>query len=68
MNSRRVVKRRSVSVSIKNVSSSEPKQKLKDDALIEEEEGARVLLLHFTLSSTSVFGAIWYDLLLLLLL
>jgi len=50
------------------VSSSEPKQKLKDDALIEEEEGARVLLLHFTLSSTSVFGAIWYDLLLLLLL
>jgi hypothetical protein len=58
MNSRRVVKRRSVSVSIKNVSSSEPKQKLKDDVLIEE-EGARVLLLHFTLSSTSVFGAIW---------
>ncbi|KAF9684206.1 hypothetical protein SADUNF_Sadunf04G0093800 [Salix dunnii] len=37
-NSRRLVKRRLVSVSIKNVSSGEPKQKLKDDLLIQEEE------------------------------
>ncbi|KAJ6926849.1 hypothetical protein NC651_011064 [Populus alba x Populus x berolinensis] len=59
-NSRSVVKRRSVSVSIKNVSSSEPKQKLKDDALIEEEEEVPRIFNPSTPNASSIASSIKY--------
>ncbi|KAJ6670154.1 ALPHA-14 GLUCAN PHOSPHORYLASE L-2 ISOZYME CHLOROPLASTIC/AMYLOPLASTIC [Salix viminalis] len=59
-NSRRLVKRRLVSVSIKNVS-SEPKQKLKDDLLIqEEEEVPRILNPSTPNTSSSIASSIKY--------
>ncbi|KAG5247644.1 alpha-1,4 glucan phosphorylase isozyme/amyloplastic [Salix suchowensis] len=58
-NSRRLVKRRLVSVSIKNVS-SEPKQKLKDDLLIQEEEEVPRILNPSTPNTSSIASSIKY--------